>query len=220
MNVRSTDDRTTRARIRDAAIDLVARQGTGVLSARRVADAAGVSPGSVIHHFGSMDGLRAACDDYVAETIRTRKYDTLRAGSGVDLSALLSDPDLQTLPAYLAAVVTDDSPAVTHLVDEMVADAADYLADGVRSGLVRPTEEPDDRAAVLVVWSLGALVLHRHLARHLGVDLTDPAVASTPHVTRYARAALSLYGAGMLTESFAAGIADALTSTPVREEPA
>jgi AcrR family transcriptional regulator len=179
-----------------------------------------MSPGSVIHHFGSMDGLRAACDDYVTETIRTRKYDALRAGHGVDLSSLLSDPDLQALPAYLAAVVTDDSPAVTRLVDEMIADAVDYVADGVRSGQVRPTEEPDDRAALLVMWSLGALVLHRHLARHLGVDLTDPGVTSTRQFARYARAALSLYGEGMLTESFAAGIADALTSTPAREEPA
>ncbi len=33
---------------------------------RTIAEAAGVSAGLVIHHFGSKDGLRAACDDYIA----------------------------------------------------------------------------------------------------------------------------------------------------------
>jgi AcrR family transcriptional regulator len=185
-----------------------------------VGEDAGVSPGSVIHHFGSMEGLRSACDDYVAETIRARKSEALRAGPGVDLSALLSDPALHTLPAYLAAVVSDDSPAVTRLVDEMVGDAMAYVSDGVRSGALRPTEEPDDRAALLVIWGLGALVLHRHLARQVGVDLTDPAAPSTPEFARYARAAASLYGEGLFTESFAEAFNAALTSTPVREEPA
>lgn len=221
MNVRSNDDRTTRARIRDAAIDLVAREGTGVFSARRVAEAAGVSPGSVIHHFGSMDGLREACDDYVTETIRTHKYEALQSGPGLDISAMLQDPYLQALPAYLAAVVTDDSSAVTRLVDEMVQDAADYFTDGVRSGMLRPADEPDDRAALLVIWSLGALVLHRHVARHLGVDLTDPSATRTPAFARLMRATTALYSDGLFTEPFAAAMNDALSSlsTP-REESA
>ena len=62
-------DRTTRARIRDAAIAVFGEQGfsTGV---RAVAAAAGVSPGLVNHHFGSKDGLRAECDAHVLEAIR------------------------------------------------------------------------------------------------------------------------------------------------------
>jgi AcrR family transcriptional regulator len=219
VNVRSTDDRTARARIRDAAIDLVAREGTGGLSARRVAEEAGVSPGSVIHHFGSMDGLRSACDDHVAEVIRSRKSDALKAGPGLDVGALLQDQELHGLPAYLAAVVADDSPAVTRLVDEMVQDAAGYFAAGVRSGMLRAADAPDDRAALLVVWSLGALVLHRHIARHLGVDLTDPGAPTTPQFTRYMRAVSTLYGEGLFTESFAAAMNDALSpSAHPREE--
>jgi AcrR family transcriptional regulator len=220
VNVRSSDDRTTRARVRDAAIALVAREGTGALSARRVGEAAGVSPGSVIHHFGSMDGLRTACDDYVAETIRARKSEALQAGPGVDMIGLLNDPELRSLPAYLAAVVSEDSPAVARLVDELVDDAVVYIADGVRSGTLRPTDDPDARAALLVIWGLGALVLHRHIARHLGVDLTDPAGTSTPEFARYARTAAGLYGQGLFTESFAAAVTDALISTSTREEPA
>ena len=61
--MRSSDDLTTSARIRDAAIAQFGAHGfnTGV---RAIATAAGVSPGLVIHHFGSKDGLRKACDEY------------------------------------------------------------------------------------------------------------------------------------------------------------
>src|SRR5674476_1121889 len=73
VNMRSTrserespDDRSTKARIRDAAIDCVAEHGVAATPARRVAAAAGVSTGLVIHHFGPMEGLRSECDEYVA----------------------------------------------------------------------------------------------------------------------------------------------------------
>ena len=204
MNVRSSDDRTTRARIRDAAIELIARQGVADLSARGVADRAGVSPGSVIHHFRSMDGLRRACDEFVAETIRTRKSEAQQPGAAFDLATLVRDTDLSSLPAYLAAVVSDDSAAVTQLVDEMVADAVAYSEQGVASGMLRHSDDPQGRAALMVVWSLGALVLHRHLARHLDVDLTDPDVMSTPGFARYLRTVYEVVGSGLFTESFAA----------------
>ena len=37
---------------------------------RAVAAEAGVSPALVIHHFGSKDALRAACDEHVLRVIR------------------------------------------------------------------------------------------------------------------------------------------------------
>ena len=63
------DDQTTRARIRDAAIEVFGRDGfaTGV---RAIATAAGVSPGLVNHHFGSKNGLRQVCDGYVLDVVR------------------------------------------------------------------------------------------------------------------------------------------------------
>ena len=53
----SGGDRTAKARIRDAAIECYAFHGDDC-TARMVAEKAGVSPGLVIHHFGSMEGLR------------------------------------------------------------------------------------------------------------------------------------------------------------------
>ena len=65
--MRSVDDLTATARIRDAAIEQFGQHGFGV-GLRAIAKAAGVSAALVIHHFGSKDGLRKACDDYVAES--------------------------------------------------------------------------------------------------------------------------------------------------------
>jgi TetR/AcrR family transcriptional regulator, regulator of cefoperazone and chloramphenicol sensitivity len=59
-------DLTARAVIRDEALRLFAEHGQDAVSMRRVAAAAGVSPGLVAHHFGSRAGLRQAVDAHVA----------------------------------------------------------------------------------------------------------------------------------------------------------
>ena len=97
LNMRSTrkageqvlDDRTAKARIRDAAIVCFAEHGIAATTARKVATAAGVSPGLVMHHFGSMEGLRAACDRHVTAMIRDLKGEAMGAGAGFDPVAAL-----------------------------------------------------------------------------------------------------------------------------------
>jgi TetR/AcrR family transcriptional regulator, regulator of cefoperazone and chloramphenicol sensitivity len=54
------DDLTTKARLRETALALFADHGITATSLRSIAAVAGVSPGLVIHHFGSKDGLRRA----------------------------------------------------------------------------------------------------------------------------------------------------------------
>lgn len=60
---------------------------------------------------------------------------------------------------------------MAQLVDEALEDALTYFDKGVESGLVRPSEYPRERAVVGLLWNLGALVLHRHAKRLIGVDL-------------------------------------------------
>lgn len=198
------DDRTGRARIRDAAITRFAADGVAGTSVRAIAADAGVSAALVIHHFGSKDSLRAACDEYVAATIRERKHAAMAAGPGLDpLAALRAGEQGPPLLAYLARTLVDGSPHVAVLVDEMVADAARYMAAGVESGLLRPTSYPDERAAVLTMWSLGALVLHEHLRRLLGVDLTG-SPEELAGATAYVVPALEMLSGGLLTEAASA----------------
>jgi len=211
------DDRTARARIRDAAITCFAENGIDGTTARKVAASAGVSPGLVIHHFGSMDGLRAECDRYVAATIREYKREAISAGPTIDVLAALRGANAGPVMAYLAAVLVDDSPTVARLVDELVADAEGYLEYGVETGMVKPSADPRGRAAVLFLWSLGALVLHRHVRRILGVDLTNPDIAGDPAIAAYAGPAYEIMGGGVLDEAFAAQLQDVFAELATKE---
>ena len=209
----SVDDRTTKARIRDAAIGSIAEHGINGTTARRVASTAGVSPGLVIHHFGSMDGLRSACDQYVADTIREFKEQTMSGGPTLDVLAALRDAPNGPLMGYIARVLADDSPAVARLVDDLVDDAESYIQQGVESGIMRPSRDPRGRAVVLTLWSLGTLVLHQHLRRLLGVDLTDPEILMDPDAAAYIAPVYEIYGEGILEEAFAARAHAAFTET-------
>lgn len=166
-----------RARILDAAIRLFAEQGVAATSVRAIAAEAQVSPGLVIHHFGSKDALRVACDRHVAAIVRRNKQAAVAQGPSMDpVAALRAASDGPPVLRYLARTLVDGSPHVAELVDELVDDAVGYITDGIASGMLRPSDDPRGRALVLTIWSLGSLVLHEHVARLAGVDLVgDPA---------------------------------------------
>jgi AcrR family transcriptional regulator len=215
------DDRTTRSRIRDAAIACFADAGVDGTSVRTIAATAEVSPALVIHHFGSKDALRVACDRHVADTIRANKSEAMAAGTGIDpLGAMRDAADGPPITRYLARTLGDDSPHVAALVDEMVEDAVAYTEQGVTSGALRPSDDPRGRAAVLVVWSLGALVLHEHVARLTGADLA--AGLDPEQLQGYLAPALEIM-AGIFTPEMAAALRDAFhtdadPTTPSHQE--
>ena len=191
----AADDRSTPARIRDAAICCFADNGVDRTSVRTIAEAAAVSPALVIHHFGSKDGLRVACDRHVAALIRGQKSDSMRAGASLDpMAALRTYGDGPPLLAYLARTLSDGSPHVSELLEELVADAVAYMAEGEANGLLRPSDDPHGRAAVLLLWSMGALVLHEHAARLLEVDL----LGEPDQLLGYLRPALEIMGQGLM----------------------
>lgn len=201
--MRSTaDDRTTRARIRDAAIRCFAEHGRAATTARRVAAAADVSPGSVMHHFETMDGLRRACDEHVLARIREIKLAGADEGLDFDLAATVRRTRLPWLAAYLARMLTD-AEAAAPLVDEMVDDAEVYLERMVSTGQVRPSSDPRARAVLMTLQALGQLVLHEHLHRLLGVDITQPDLDEAQALA-YARPMFEMYAQGLLTPEFVA----------------
>ena len=196
----SVDDRTAKARIRDAAIGVFAEHGMAATTARKVASAAGVSPGLVMHHFGSMDGLRVACDDHVAGVIRDLKGGAMAAGAAFDpLAALRSQQSGPPFAKYLARTLVDGSRHVAELVDELVADAVAYIETGVETGMLSPSRYPRQRAAILTIWTLGGLVLHEHLDRLIGIDITEP-LDHPRAAASYVAPVLEILG-GFLTET-------------------
>ena len=215
----TADDRTARARIRDAAIDCFARLGAAGTTTRRVAEAAGVSPGLVIHHFGSMEALRTACDEHVVAYIRDRKTEAIAQGPGLDVLAALRQYRGAPAMRYVARMLADDSEAADSLVDDLVADAAGYMRKGVESGMLRPSGDLEARAAVVMLWGLGALVLHRHVERLLGTDLLAPDALSGPAAAGYLAPAYSLLGEGMLTPEAAQSLTAAISQISERTTP-
>lgn len=206
------EERSTAAKIRDAAIECFATQGINGTTARKVAAIAGVSPGSVINHFGSMEGLREACDRYLLSVTRDRKERAMTAGPNLDVLASLREGTHPHLMAYLAEVLGDDSPSVAELVDEMVADAEGYLAQGIESGLLQPSADPRGRAVIMVIWTLGLLSMHHHLSRLLGVDLTDTDFASSPAIGNYITPIMEIYGNGVFTAEFMESTREAMSA--------
>ncbi len=207
-------DVSGRRRILDAAIVEFAERGVAATSLKVIAQRADVSQALIVHHFGSKEALRRACDGHVAAAIREHKRKALGQGSGFDPIAALRDVEEQRpLLQYLARTLGDGQPEVAALVDEMIDDAVGYMAEGERSGLVKPSENPRARAAILVLWSLGLLMMHEHVDRHLGVDLLT---ATTPEMTAYILPAIELLSSGVLTEDMYVQVKTAvheLTST-------
>lgn len=217
------EDRTAASRIRDAALACFAEDGFRAATLRAIAERAGVSPALVIHHFGSKEGLREACDAFVTRFVRDRKVAAMAAGPGLDpLSLLRDEDDRLPLLAYLARALQDGSAQVAGLVDELIADAEAVLAAGVASGTVRPLDHPRGVAAVLTLWSLGALALHEHVRRALGVDLTGP-MSSAALDAGYAVPAVEILTHGLLApgmyERLAAGAPARAASDPPQEDP-
>src|SRR5699024_8836657 len=159
-------------RILHAALDLFGQQGVSATSLKAIAASAGVSQALIIHHYGSKDSLRTACDVHVAELLRETKIEQIAQGSQLNpVLALAAVEEYQPAMRYLARTLTDGSPHANALIDDMVADAELYTADAVEQGHVKPSADSAARIAVLTLMGMGTLVLHEHLQRLIGEDL-------------------------------------------------
>jgi AcrR family transcriptional regulator len=159
LNMRSAD-LTATARIRDAAIAQFGEHGFGV-GVRAIADAAGVSAGLVIHHFGSKEGLRKACDDYVAEEIRSSKSEAMKSNDPATWFAQMAEIESYApMMAYLVRSMQSGGELATMLWRRMIDNAEEYLDEGVRAGTVKPSRDPRARARYLGITGGGGFLLY------------------------------------------------------------
>jgi AcrR family transcriptional regulator len=195
--MRSVDDLTAAARIRSAAIDQFGRHGFGV-GVRAIATAAGVSPGLVIHHFGSKDGLREACDRHVAETIRAAKSESIQATDPATwFAAMAAIEDYAPLMAYLVRSMQAGGDLAKALWRTMIDNTEQYLDEGVRAGTVRPSRDPRARARFLAMAGGGAFLLYLQL--HETPD--DLRTVLHDYAQDMVLPALEIYTDGLLTDS-------------------
>ncbi len=153
-------DLTAAARIRGAAIEQFGQHGFGV-GLRAIAEAAGVSAALVIHHFGSKDGLRKACDDYVAEEIRSGKSEAMRATDpGTWFAQLAEIESYAPMMAYLVRSMQEGGELAQMLWRKMIDNAEAYLDEGVRAGTLKPSRDPRARARYLALTGGGGFLLY------------------------------------------------------------
>ena len=173
----ASDDLTTRARIRDAAIGCFARRGFDGTTLRQIAGEAKVSAALIVHHFGGKDGLRDACDAYVVATFMGEKS-ALSGTAAADMmrAALDSPARYAPLLEYLTRMLVDSSPASDHLFDAFVAGTRDMLEQQIAEGMMRPQDDLDATAVYVTLYGLGPVLLQRHLARAFGEERLTTAV--------------------------------------------
>ena len=172
MRSTASDDLTTRARIRDTAIVLFGRDGFAATSVRAVATAAGVSPALVLHHFGSKDELRAACDAYIVDAVMGRNDELgIVADSAATMQKWLADVD-QFRPQldYLARMLTDDGPGADRLFDLLVESTTQMIRGQVAAGIMRETPDLEVTALYLTTYGIVPVILGRQIGRRMGAD--------------------------------------------------
>ena len=195
--MRSVDDLTAVARIRDAAIEQVGQHGFTV-GLRAIATAAGVSAALVIHHFGSKEGLLRACDEYIAEQIREAKTESLRSSDPASWLRAVAEIDTYApMMAYLVRSLQSGSDLAKEFWQRMIDNAEQYLEEGVRAGTLKPSRDPKARAKFLGIIGGGGFLLYlqmhdnptdlRAVLRDYGEDMMLPA--------------LELYSHGLMTDS-------------------
>ena len=208
-------DLNTHAKIRSAAIEHFAKDGFQKANLRAIAATAGVSAGSVIHHFGSKEGLRRACDEYVLrDLIRRARDETSPAGLQDVVRNYLENPaEFQIQIGYLARAISEDSPAARQFVDTLVDESEAIITAGIANGSMRPSSDPRVLAVLIAMTSLAMLTLTSHLARSLGYESRGPEL-----MRRMALPSLELYTNGLYTDdTFLKATQDALATAQPRE---
>ncbi|OJZ65345.1 TetR family transcriptional regulator [Mycobacterium paraffinicum] len=189
-------DLTATARIRDAAIEQFGQHGFGV-GVRAIAEAAGVSAALVIHHFGSKDGLRKACDDYVAEEIRSSKSEAMRSNDPATWFAQLAEiEEFAPIMAYVVRSMQTGGDLAKMLWQRMIENAEEYLEEGVRAGTIKPSRDPKARAKYLGITGGGSLLLY--------IQMHDTPTDLRAVLRDYARdmilPALEIYSEGLMVD--------------------
>lgn len=189
-------DLTATARIRDAAIAQFGQHGFGV-GLRTIAEAAGVSAALVIHHFGSKEGLRKACDDYAAAEIRDTKSEAMRSRDPATwLGQMAEIESYAPLMAYLVRSMQSGGELAKMLWQNMIDNAEVYMAEGVQAGTIKPSRDPHARARYLGITGGGGFLLYLQMHE----TPTDLRAVLRDYANDMMLPALEIYSEGLLTD--------------------
>lgn len=188
----------TADRIRDAAIVRFGRDGF-TAGLRAIAADAGVTAGLVVHHFGSKDGLRRACDEHVLSVVRSQKEAATTTGSAAVLIAQMAEVEqFAPMALYLLRSLQSGGELAAALVEHLVRDAQEYLAAGVEAGVILPSRDPEGRARLLAYQALGGMLVW--VATHPDYEPAAFATGLRAYVDQVTVPALELFTQGLFVD--------------------
>ncbi|HET6671972.1 MAG TPA: TetR family transcriptional regulator [Agromyces sp.] len=191
------EDTTAAARIREAAVVRFGKQGFERTSVREIAADAGVSAALVIHHYGSKDGLRAACDASLVEQLMADRAKADEPGMAQTMREWLDHPEhFGASIDYFAMMLSDGTEGGNRLFDRLLHETAALLDAGVADGSMRESSDPEMRALLITLYGLAPILLRDQLGRAMGTPL-----ASAAAIRRMTRPTLELYTHGLYTDT-------------------
>jgi AcrR family transcriptional regulator len=166
VNPRATnDDLTAKARIRNAALDLYARDGEERTSLRAVAAAAGATLGLVQHHFKTKAGLRRAVDqlviDYFAQTVAAVPTDGApeEVASARDEAVRRMLEDNPPVVNYIRRVLLEPMEAQQDLLDAVVDFTRSEIGMLRDAGLASKKRPESQQIIAVLARQFGGLLL-------------------------------------------------------------
>jgi AcrR family transcriptional regulator len=191
-------DLTAYARIRNAALEGFATNGVAATSIRDVAQAAGVSPGLVQHHFSTKAALQDAVNGYVAVVAQGAFTDLASDSSSSDAIEELGQRitvlvrDHPTALLYVARSVLEGDEAALTLFDGFLEIAKQQLARLAADGQLQEDLDLEWAALHVVVFNLGTLLMENAVSRHL-----PEAFFSSEQLARWGEASTKLFRSGI-----------------------
>lgn len=186
---------STPERILRAALAVFGEHGYAAGSVRAIAQLAGVSPALVLHHYGSKDGLREACDERVLG-YTDAKGRMLLSGSLPSAEGFRArHPEVDDALAYVVRAVTDGGPTSKDWYARWQSASADLLQELQESGRIRADVDVEQAAALLASFGFGVLGTQRLLAEHLG----GGDLMAAPAATAYQRLSMAIFTDGLFT---------------------
>lgn len=175
MRSTAASDVTMRTRIRDSAIELFGERGFHRATIREIAARAGASPGLVLHHFGSKDGLRDECDSHVLSTLLADRRSLGDSPRSEDVERILSSAGVHRAGlGYLSRMMTEPGAASTRVFDAFLEQTREMMRGQETAGSTRSMSNPDVTAVLVTAYGMAPLLLNAHIARVLGVDPLSP----------------------------------------------
>src|SRR3954468_25008598 len=174
-------DLNTRARIRDSALELFAARGVKATSIRDVAQAAGISAGTVQHHFPSKDALCAGVNQHVAAITSDAFADgysdhcdpyAISEDLGRRITGLVRESP--NVLRYVARSVAAGDEAAIAAFDGFVAIAAPVQHRLHDDGLLHDDVDLVWAPLNVVVLNLATVLFERAISRHLPAPFFSP----------------------------------------------